>query len=219
MQIHELDTYQGTSSSNVFVAVDDGTETQKVPMTEVGVTAEMTLVEAQTGTETDPRVISPAVLSEFAMDRETSEVNINTDVTSGDDYTLAQAISTLGWSDAINGRVLKLKTLLAKITNAFPRVVTTDGWVCLILNGYIICSQQLTLTPTSANQTVNREVALPYTLASTAYHIQMTPNSRVETAVFNYGAQRTATNKITLHMYCSTTTTRYFFVTVLGRLA
>lgn len=219
MQIHELETFISTPSDSTFLAIDDGTETNKIPATDLGITTEMTQAEAETGTETAPRVISPAVLSEFAMDRETSEVNINTDVTSGDDYTLAQAISTLGWSDAISGRVLKLKTLLAKITNAFPRVVTTNGWVCLILNGYIICSQQLTLTPTSANQTVNREVALPYTLASTAYHIQMTPNSRVETAVFNYGAQRTAANKITLHMYCGTTTTRYFFVTVLGRLA
>ena len=65
MQIHELDTYIGTPSDSDFLAVDDGTETTKIPITDVGITTEMTQAEAETGTETAPRVVSPAVLNSF----------------------------------------------------------------------------------------------------------------------------------------------------------
>ena len=65
MQIHELDTYIGTPSDSDFLAVDDGTETFKIPMTSVGVSQAMTSAEAEAGTETAPRVISPAVLNSF----------------------------------------------------------------------------------------------------------------------------------------------------------
>lgn len=39
MQIHELDTYISTPSDTDYMAVDDGTETFKIPMTSVGTTA------------------------------------------------------------------------------------------------------------------------------------------------------------------------------------
>lgn len=61
MQIHELDTYIGTPSETDFMAVDDGTETFKIPLPNVGVSTQMTLAEAEAGTVTEPRVISPAV--------------------------------------------------------------------------------------------------------------------------------------------------------------
>lgn len=65
MQIHELDTYIGTPSETDYMAVDDGTETFKIPLPSVGVTTQMTLAEAEAGTETAPRVITPAVLNSF----------------------------------------------------------------------------------------------------------------------------------------------------------
>ena len=65
MQIHELDTYTGTPSETDFMAVDDGTETFKIPLPNVGVSTQMTLAEAEEGTETAPRVITPAVLNSF----------------------------------------------------------------------------------------------------------------------------------------------------------
>ena len=65
MQIHEFDTYIGTPSETDFMAVDDGTETFKIPLPNVGVSTEMTIEEAEAGTETAPRVISPAVLNSF----------------------------------------------------------------------------------------------------------------------------------------------------------
>lgn len=72
MQIHELDTYIGTPSETDYMAVDDGTETFKIPLPNVGVSTEMTLEEAETGTGTAPRVITPAVLNSFVE----SEVNV-----------------------------------------------------------------------------------------------------------------------------------------------
>lgn len=65
MQIHELDTYIGTPSETDFMAVDDGTETFKIPLPNVGVSTEMTLAEAVAGESTEPRVITPAVLNSF----------------------------------------------------------------------------------------------------------------------------------------------------------
>lgn len=65
MQIHELDTYIGTPSETDYMAVDDGTETFKIPLPNVGVSTEMTVEEAEAGTETAPRVITPAVLNSF----------------------------------------------------------------------------------------------------------------------------------------------------------
>ena len=65
MQIHELDTYIGTPSDSDYLAVDDGTETFKIPLPSVGVSDEMTVAEAQAGTETAPRVIAPAVLNSY----------------------------------------------------------------------------------------------------------------------------------------------------------
>ena len=69
MQIHELDTYIGTPSETDFMAVDDGTETFKIPLPNVGVSTQMTLEEAEAGTETAPRVITPAVLNSFVAEK------------------------------------------------------------------------------------------------------------------------------------------------------
>lgn len=65
MQIHELNSFVGTPSATDYLAIDDGTETNKVPATALGVSTQMTQAEAEAGTETAPRVISPAVLNSF----------------------------------------------------------------------------------------------------------------------------------------------------------
>lgn len=61
MQIHELNTFVGTPSPTDYLAIDDGTETNKVPATALGVSTQMTQVEAEAGAVTDPRVVSPSV--------------------------------------------------------------------------------------------------------------------------------------------------------------
>lgn len=61
MQIHELNTFVGTPSATDYLAIDDGSETNKVPATALGVSTQMTQAEAEAGAVTDPRVVSPAV--------------------------------------------------------------------------------------------------------------------------------------------------------------
>ena len=65
MQIHELDLFTGSISDTTLLAIDDGTETMKVPATALGIRTEMTLAEAEAGTGTEPRVITPKVLYDF----------------------------------------------------------------------------------------------------------------------------------------------------------
>lgn len=61
MQIHELNSFTGTPSATDYLAIDDGTETNKVPATALGVSTQMTQAEATAGTVTEPRVVSPSV--------------------------------------------------------------------------------------------------------------------------------------------------------------
>lgn len=61
MQIHELNTFSGTPSGTDYLAIDDGSETSKVPATALGVSTQMTQAEAEAGSITEPRVITPAV--------------------------------------------------------------------------------------------------------------------------------------------------------------
>lgn len=68
MQIHELNSYTGTPGASDYLAIDDGTETTKVPATDLGVTTQMTQAEAEAGTVTDPRVISPSVFKSSMID-------------------------------------------------------------------------------------------------------------------------------------------------------
>lgn len=70
MQIHELSTFDGTPTATDFLVIDDGSETTKVPATLVGTDTTypaMTESEAQTGTRTASRVISPKVLHDFVV--------------------------------------------------------------------------------------------------------------------------------------------------------
>ena len=78
MQIHELNTYIGTLSETDFMAVDDGTETFKIPLSNVGVSTEMTLAEAVAGESTEPRVITPAVLNSFVAKESVLVVEVST---------------------------------------------------------------------------------------------------------------------------------------------
>lgn len=61
MQIHELPAFSGTPGASDYLAIDNGTITQKIGADELGITTEMTQAEAVAGTVTDPRVITPAV--------------------------------------------------------------------------------------------------------------------------------------------------------------
>lgn len=61
MQIHELNTHAGTPGEGDWLAIDNGEETTKIEADKLGVTTAMTEEEITTGTNTQKRVISPAV--------------------------------------------------------------------------------------------------------------------------------------------------------------
>lgn len=67
MQIHELNSFVGTPSSTDYLAIDDGDTTTKVPATSLGVSTAMTQAEAEAGTITDLRVISPSVFKSAVL--------------------------------------------------------------------------------------------------------------------------------------------------------
>lgn len=66
MQIHEMDPFIGELSDDTVLAIDDGTETMKIPANSLGITQKMTLAEAEAGSSTEPRVITPVVLNQYA---------------------------------------------------------------------------------------------------------------------------------------------------------
>lgn len=128
MQIHELNTFVGAPSATDYLAIDDGSETNKVPATALGVSTQMTQAEAEAGTVTDPRVISPSVFKAAVTSLATNiantlisalssvyvsitdpkyvlDVTINASTgyaTAGEDMDLYNALVDLGWvSDVI----------------------------------------------------------------------------------------------------------------------
>ena len=65
MQIHELNSFAGTPGASDYLAIDDGSETMKIGASNVGITTNMTQAEAEAGTSTAPRVITPKVLHDY----------------------------------------------------------------------------------------------------------------------------------------------------------
>ena len=65
MQIHELNNFSGTPGATDYLAIDDGNETSKIPAGSLGVTTQLTAAEAEAGTVTASRVISPKVLHDY----------------------------------------------------------------------------------------------------------------------------------------------------------
>ena len=61
MQIHKLTAFSGMPSDNDYLAIDNGSETTKVPATNLGITTEMTAAELRDGIVSAPRVVSPEV--------------------------------------------------------------------------------------------------------------------------------------------------------------
>lgn len=125
MQIHELDTYIGTPSDSDYLAVDDGTETFKIPLTNVGVSAEMTVEEAQTGTETAPRVIAPAVLNSYVS----TEVDAVTCVT----VTISDfsALPQVAFNENITDDMVVVNSVLSNPS------AQTDGWTATTAEGSV----------------------------------------------------------------------------------
>ena len=68
MQIHELTEFQGMPSSGDFLAIDDGERTRKIEAENLGVTTAMTTAEAEAGTSTAKRVMTPKMFHDYVED-------------------------------------------------------------------------------------------------------------------------------------------------------
>ena len=67
MQIHELNTFTGDPGSGDFLAIDDGSTTKKIPAPNLGISTAMTQAEAETGTSTSKRVVTPSVFKSTVL--------------------------------------------------------------------------------------------------------------------------------------------------------
>lgn len=141
MQIHELDTYIGTPSETDFMAVDDGTETFKIPLPNVGVSTQMTKAEADAGTVTDPRVVSPSVFkaSVESLAEPVAERVVETAVSSGSN-------SNGKWVRLSDGTQICTKSMefTVSFTTAFgswyesPNAVSFGDWAIPFINDDIV---------------------------------------------------------------------------------
>lgn len=106
MQIHELDTFQGAPGSSDFLAIDDGTNTSRIAADQVGVSTAMTQAEAEAGTVTASRVVSPKVMHDYAtgnfVDISDALVELDTAAQAGTtDGDLYAAITALSWESEV----------------------------------------------------------------------------------------------------------------------
>lgn len=118
MQIHELNTFSGTPGGSDYLAIDNGTETRKMAL------PAMTQAEAEAGTATGQRIISPSIFKAAVTSiantlisalssvyvsitdpKYVLDVTINASTgyaTAGEDMDLYNALVDLGWvSDVI----------------------------------------------------------------------------------------------------------------------
>ena len=65
MQIHELNNFSGTPSSTDYLAIDNSTTTTKIGATGLGVQNQLTVTEANTGTSTESRIVTPKVVHDY----------------------------------------------------------------------------------------------------------------------------------------------------------
>ena len=102
MQIHELQTFSGQAGSSDYLAIDNGPLTKKISADNLGVTTQMTQAEAEAGTVTDPRVVSPKVLHDYGVGRKDGLLELNTSAAAGTvDGDLYAAIVALGWESEV----------------------------------------------------------------------------------------------------------------------
>ena len=118
MQIHELDTFVGNLTDTEYLAVDDGTETNKITPMFIG-----------------------NYLSDRYVDLTTPKYALNTSASSGDDYDLNQAIVANGWQSVVSDNMLTLKELLTLIlqrvciqTKTVTGTTNAQGAISLSLN-------------------------------------------------------------------------------------
>lgn len=155
MQIHELNSFVGTPGAGDYLAIDDGSETTKVEASNLGVTTQMTQAEAEAGTVTASRVVTPSIFKSAVtaiasaitgvfVSMTNPKYTLDTSAASGDDYDLTQVLTSLGWlADVVSSGVLGVKELLFKTLLQLPTVETKNFPETYTIgsNGYVQLGQ------------------------------------------------------------------------------
>lgn len=82
MQIHELNNFAGTPTSSDYLAIDNSTTTTKIGATGLGVQDKLTVAEANTGTSTASRIVTPKVVHDYVTGEVSDGIdNITTSAT------------------------------------------------------------------------------------------------------------------------------------------
>lgn len=186
MQIHELNTFVGTPSATDYLAIDDGTETNKVPATALGVSTQMTQAEAEAGTVTDPRVVSPSVFkaSVESLAEPVAETVAETVSETVAERVVETAVSSGSnangyWVRFIDGTQICTKSITAIVsfTTAFgswyetPNAVSFGDWAIPFINDNIV------ITTAVANRACVVEALQSYSATSAGNSYLMRPTN------------------------------------------
>lgn len=95
MQIHELDTFIGTTSDSTYLAIDDGTETNKIPVTELGTTImlEIPSFSSLPQTITDDRINTHHIVLNSVFGNPSAQTSDWTVTTSDGSLTISGSMS------------------------------------------------------------------------------------------------------------------------------
>ena len=140
MQIHELNQFSGTPGDGDYLAIDNGTETMKVPANEVGTDTTypaMTQAQAEAGTDNTLRVVAPNVFkpSVLALMRNmihletvaaTGTVNANTNAVISASYPTVSGYTPIGIIDVRNSAGASIAITEFAILGAVARVVARN---------------------------------------------------------------------------------------------
>lgn len=141
MQIHELNNFTGTPTSSDYLAIDNSTTTTKIGATGLGVQDQLTVAEANTGTSTASRIVTPKVVHDY----------VTQDSTHLESTTITKWATLTGGDGSIND-ALDYTADNASVKTFTPSFNPTVGSVvdASIIQYGRVCSLNLTITKTTA---------------------------------------------------------------------
>ncbi len=141
MQIHELNNFTGTPTSTDYLAIDNSTTTTKIGATGLGVQDQLTVAEANTGTSTASRIVTPKVVHDYVV-QDTTHITSATKSSwatiTGNDGSIDDIIDYMSNEE-------KIKTFTPSFNPSTGSVVDTS-----VIQYGRICSLNLTITKTTA---------------------------------------------------------------------
>ena len=138
MQIHELNNFAGTPSSTDYLAIDNSTTTTKIGATGLGVQDKLTVAEANTGTSTASRIVTPKVVHDYVTGEVSDGIdNITTSATetkwsaiTGGDGSINDALNYT--ADKIAENTLGTSVNVSSYTSENRYTFPSDGYLIMV---------------------------------------------------------------------------------------